>query len=266
MIDDGLEQLVDTDQGQISAVTYGWTSGSDAIPIVLLHSLGTSSRLWDRTIPGLRAAGHSVITLDFLGHGRSEDPQWMPSIIDHADRVEDVLGELGVGAYHLAGTSLGGILGIELGSRPDCRASSIVINGSPGWHTESQRMARLRGLSERLGPSGLPTENSSPGGTVVATDDVERKARVDDLMRCGQWFLNTMWAISSYELHARLPKIATRSLVLMGDGDFHMATSYVLQEGIRGSKLRVISGAGHLTPYDAPEEVGRHITDFIALT
>jgi 3-oxoadipate enol-lactonase len=157
---------------------------------------------------------------------------------------------------------LGGIVGVELASRPDNRIEAVVLNGTPGWHLESQRMARLRGLSLRLGRSGLPTADTTPGGTVRPFDDAERKERSADLVRCGPWFLNTMWAIASYDLAARLELIPTRSLVLMGDGDFHLATSYVLRERIRRATLAVIGNAGHLTPYDAPEEVGRHLLDF----
>jgi 3-oxoadipate enol-lactonase len=258
------EEVVVTAQGKIATASYGWDPGGGAVPVVLLHSLGTSSRLWERTIPVLRGAGHPVVTLDFYGHGRSADPNWVPSIIDHGDAVAAVLTSLGIDRYHLAGTSLGGIVAVELASRADCRADAIVLNGTPGWHLEAQRMARLRGLSLRLGPSGLPTASTTPGGTVRPFDDAERKERSADLVRCGPWFLNTMWAIASYDLAARLERIAARSLVLMGDGDFHMATSYVLQEQIRRATLATIENAGHLTPYDAPEEVGRRLLDFFA--
>jgi pimeloyl-ACP methyl ester carboxylesterase len=263
-VNDAVEAVVDAPQGRVVAVGHGWTPDSAAVPIVLLHSLGTSSRLWERTIPVLRAAGRSVVTLDFYGHGRSADPNWVPSIVEHGDTVANVLAALHVDRYHLAGTSLGGIVAIELASRPDCRAESIVLNGTPGWHLESQRMARLRGLSLRLGPSGLPTENTTPGGTVRPFDDTERKERSADLVRCGPWFLNTMWAIASYDLAARLSRIEVPSLVLMGDGDFHLATAYVLRERIRRATLAVIDNAGHLTPYDTPEEVGHQLLEFLA--
>jgi pimeloyl-ACP methyl ester carboxylesterase len=256
------ETVVDTAQGRVVAVTHGEPDGT--VPIVLLHSLGTSSRLWERTIPVLRAAGRTVVTLDFYGHGRSADPNWVPSIIDHGDAVEHVLDALHVDRYHLAGTSLGGIVGIELASRPDSRVDAVVLNGTPGWHLESQRMARLRGLSLRLGPGGLPTADTTPGGTVRPFDDAERQERCADLVRCGPWFLNTMWAIASYDLAARLDRIPMPTLVLMGDGDFHLATSYVLRDGIRRARLAVIENAGHLSPYDAPAEVGRELLGFFA--
>jgi pimeloyl-ACP methyl ester carboxylesterase len=260
-VNDSVETVVDTPQGEVAAVRYGT---GDGVPIVLLHSLGTSSRLWHRTIPLLRSAGRPVVTLDFYGHGRSADPQWVPSIVEHGDAVERVLTALHVGRYHLAGTSLGGIVAIELASRPDCRAAAIVLNGTPGWHVEAQRMARLRSLSLRLGPSGLPTKATTPGGTVRPFDDAERDERSADLVRCGPWYLNTMWAIASYDLAARLADITVPSLVLTGDGDFHLATSYVLAERIRRATLAVVENAGHLTPYDAPEDMARHLLDYFA--
>src|SRR5205823_5018390 len=128
-------------------------------------------------------------------------------VLDHADAVETVLDALRIDRFHLAGTSLGGIVAIELASRPGFRGDAIVLNGTPGWHLENQRMARLRSLSQRLGPSGVPSPEMTAGGTVRDFDDTERKARAADLTRCGPWFLHTMWAIASYDLAARLPRI-----------------------------------------------------------
>lgn len=259
-----VEAVVPTAQGRVVAVSHGREADGDTVPVVLLHSLGTSARLWERSVPVLRAAGRPVVTLDFFGHGRSDDPCWVPSIVEHADAVAEVLAALHIGRYHLAGTSLGGIVAIELASRPDCGAEAIVLNGTPGWHLEAQRMARLRSLSQRLGPSGLPSADTTPGGTVRPFDDAERQRRSADLIRCGPWFLHTMWAIASYDLAARLDRITVRCLVLMGDGDFHLATSYVLQERIRRATLAVIGNAGHLTPYDTTDEVAHHLLDFFA--
>jgi hypothetical protein len=101
-----------------------------------------------------------------------------------------------------------------------------------------------------------------PGGTVRPFSGEERAARSADLVRCGGWFLGTMWAIASYDLAARLGRIDLPTFVLMGEQDFHLATSYVLADGIRDARLAVIPNSGHLTPYDAPDEVADHLVSF----
>jgi pimeloyl-ACP methyl ester carboxylesterase len=73
-----------------------------------------------------------------------------------------------------------------------------------------------------------------------------------------------MWAIVSYDPIARLSRILHPTLVLMGDHDYHMPTCYTLLDGLRNSRLSVIEGAGHLTPYDAPDEVAERIDRFLA--
>jgi haloalkane dehalogenase len=43
-------------------------------PIILLHGFPDNMHLYDRLLPHLAAAGHRVITFDFLGWGRSDKP------------------------------------------------------------------------------------------------------------------------------------------------------------------------------------------------
>ncbi|MCY7364224.1 MAG: alpha/beta hydrolase, partial [Frankiaceae bacterium] len=41
-------------------------------PVLLLHGLASTRRIWDRVVPGL--AGHPVLALDQRGHGDSDRP------------------------------------------------------------------------------------------------------------------------------------------------------------------------------------------------
>ncbi|GAA4957249.1 alpha/beta fold hydrolase [Actinoplanes utahensis] len=93
-------------------------------PLVLIHGIGSRRQVWDPILDEA-ARHHDVIALDLPGFG--ESPMWPPaprpgSVAHLADRVESFLDDLGVGAFEVAGNSLGGGIALELGRRGHARA------------------------------------------------------------------------------------------------------------------------------------------------
>lgn len=61
------------------------------------------------------AAGHDVITLDFLGYGASDKPNpYEYSVAESADLVEDLVAHLGLDSVRLVANDYGGIVAQEL--------------------------------------------------------------------------------------------------------------------------------------------------------
>ncbi len=225
--------------------------------LVFLHSLGTSKRLYAEVIPELSSEFH-CIAIDALGHGDSDQPPFEFTIPDHAAAVIELIAQLRGSdrPVLVAGCSFGAILSMEIAAQAPEVVSAILVNGSPGWHLESQRLARLHSVTSRMvGKDGLPYPDIEGGGTVVPASDQERAARRQDVQKAGRYVLSTMWAMAAHDLILRLPRIKATTTILMGDRDWHCATSYTLSDGIEGAVLEFIEGAGHLTPYDAPAEV-----------
>ena len=83
-------------------------------PLLLLHGLGSSLRIWDPVRPLLEAR-MDVIALDLPGHGGSPAP--LPQASSPralALAVAAFLDQLGIQTAHLAGSSLGGWLALDL--------------------------------------------------------------------------------------------------------------------------------------------------------
>lgn len=230
-------------------------------PLLLIHSLGTSNELW-RDVIDRMSADYRIIAPDVLGHGRSAKPSRELTIPDHADLLAALMTSLGIERFAVAGTSLGGLLTLELGARYARRVTAIVCNGAPGWHLESQRLARLISTSRMVGPDGNPKPDTVPGGTVRQPTPEQLASRKRDLADVGRWFMSTMWAIASYDPIARLPAVRCPVMVMMGDGDFHLATSYTLLDGLVDGRLHVLPNAGHLSPYDDPHGVADTMHEF----
>lgn len=83
-------------------------------PLVLVHGIGATWQCWKPIIPAL-AAKHDVIVPDLPGFGGSVAlGVARPSLEHFARSVLDLLDDLGVRDFHLAGNSMGGAISNEL--------------------------------------------------------------------------------------------------------------------------------------------------------
>jgi pimeloyl-ACP methyl ester carboxylesterase len=99
-------------------------------PFVLVHGLASNLRLWDGVAEDLHARGHTVVSVDQRGHGRSDAPE---STYDLDTAVADLLAlsrTLGLSRPVFAGQSWGGTVVLELAWRhPDAVSGISCVDG-----------------------------------------------------------------------------------------------------------------------------------------
>ena len=66
-----------------------------------------------------------------------------------------------------------------------------------------------------------------------------------------------VWPIPDRGLRRRLPRIACRTLVLFGAEDKVVSSRYAddFKAGLRDGQTAVVAGAGHMLPYERPQQV-----------
>jgi len=103
--------------------------GSGPRTVVLLHGLLLSQRMHLPLARDLAERGNRVITLDLLGHGRSDRPRdmWRYSMSFFGEQVVALLDELGVDEAVVMGTSLGANATLEVASQAPERLRGMVI-------------------------------------------------------------------------------------------------------------------------------------------
>jgi pimeloyl-ACP methyl ester carboxylesterase len=84
-------------------------------PLVLIHGLLMNRRMFDRLAPEMAARGNRVLTIDLLGHGRSDRPPEMVnySMTFFAEEVVGLLDHLELDQAVIGGTSLGANTALE---------------------------------------------------------------------------------------------------------------------------------------------------------
>jgi pimeloyl-ACP methyl ester carboxylesterase len=98
-------------------------------PLILIHGLLMSRRMFDRLGPEMAALGNRVITIDLLGHGRSDRPEQMSnySMTFFARQVEALMDHLGIEQAVVGGTSLGANATLELNYFSPDRVKAMMV-------------------------------------------------------------------------------------------------------------------------------------------
>jgi pimeloyl-ACP methyl ester carboxylesterase len=98
-------------------------------PLILIHGLLMSRRMFDRLGPEMAARGNRVIAIDLLGHGRSDRPAEMSnySMTFFASQVVGLMDHLGIDQAVVGGTSLGANTTLELNHMAPERVRAMMI-------------------------------------------------------------------------------------------------------------------------------------------
>src|SRR5262245_24946339 len=96
---------------------------------VLIHGLLLSQRMHEPLARALAERGNRVVTIDLLGHGRSDRPRdmWRYSMTTFGEEIVALLDHLDVGEAVVLGTSLGANTALEVAALAPERLRGMVI-------------------------------------------------------------------------------------------------------------------------------------------
>jgi pimeloyl-ACP methyl ester carboxylesterase len=102
---------------------------ANARPLILLHGLLLSQEMHRPLAEALAARGNRVITVDLLGHGKSDRPRdmWRYSMATYGEQVVALMDHLRIEQAVVMGTSLGANAALEIASSHPERLRGLVI-------------------------------------------------------------------------------------------------------------------------------------------
>lgn len=112
---------------------YPAAGSEPLLPVICLHGLTRNARDFDRLAPWIAARGRRVLAADVRGRGLSDrDPAasyWLPTYADDVRRMAEALG---IAQAIFVGTSMGGLITMELAAvAPDLIAGAIINDVGP---------------------------------------------------------------------------------------------------------------------------------------
>ena len=248
-----------------------YVARGDGVPVLFVHGFPLDHTLWAAQLDGLSDVARTI-ALDLPGFGES-GYAGQASVDAYADEVVCVLDAAGVERAVIAGLSMGGYVALALWRRHRARVRALVLADTrAGADSEAGRASRreLIALAHERG-AGAVAERMMEGmvGESTRTRAPELVSQLREML-ARQSVHGMVGALEA--MMARpdsTPDLATidvPTLVVVGDEDVLTPPreSHALHEGIRGSRLELLAGAGHASAVERPAAFNLVLRDFLA--
>ncbi len=253
----------------MAAVDLSYRIDGQGPPLYLVHGIGSRKSTWDRIVDGLKDR-FTCISLDLRGHGESPQPPTPYALDDLVDDLEALRKKLGHARIHVAGHSLGGMIGPAYARAFPERCASVGLLSTAAGRSEDDR-AKLRAVGHAMEQNGIVETL----GTFVArwfTEDFitahpdRVEARLQQVRDTpADVFLSVFWIYATTEMGPWLREVKCPCLVLTGelDGGCNPRLNRFIHAELPDSKLVILDGLKHALMIEASDRVLPHLREFL---
>jgi 3-oxoadipate enol-lactonase len=245
-------------------------SGGSKPALVLVHGFPLDRALW-RAQAALRDVAR-VISFDLPGFGEAPPAEGSPGMGGYADAIIGVLDAARLERATVCGLSMGGYVLFELWRRHPERVERLVLCDTRAEADSPEgKQARLAGIGQvRRGQRAALLDGFPP--KLLASGSLGKPQIVEEVRAMGRRSSDAGLIAALQALHDRpdstltLRTIRVPTMVVVGAEDTltPLAAARVMRDGIVGSALVEIPGAGHLSPLENPEAFNAVLRGFLA--
>ncbi len=261
---------VEVDADEIRLYVSRYNRAGSGTAVFLLHGLGMQHTIWRPQTEALKVH-YDVITFDMLGHGGSSLPPEIPVLSDYADQLLSVMDSLGISSAHIAGHSMGALIGLEFALSHPNRVRSVAPLNGVYCRNETLRQAvwhRARLLEENNGIT-------SPDETLARWFGDPIPPELRDAAQIARGFLLSvnpigyrrtyqLFANSDRQHHGRLQRLAVPALFMTSEHDAHSTPemSRAMAADAPNSRCVVLPNERHMMTITAPDAVTQELARF----
>ena len=253
----------------MSAVDVVTSVRGSGPPLYLVHGIGSRKEQWNPLIDAL-ADEFTCVSFDLRGHGESPIPDTPYRLDQLVDDLEALRATLGHERIHVAGHSLGGMIGPAYARAHPVRVASLGLLSTAAGRSEEDR-AKLAGVLEALRSNGVARTLD----TLVdrwftdefrarRPDIVERK--LEEVIDTPEHvFLSVFEVYADTEMGPWLHEIECPCLVLTAelDGGCNPRLNRFIAGELEHSELVILDGLKHDILSEAPERVAGPLLAFL---
>ena len=241
---------------------------ADLPVLVLSHSLGLSTVMWDPIMPRL-IERFRILRYDHRGHGASPSPPGPYEIGDFGRDLVRLLDRLQLERVSFCGLSLGGMVGQWLGVHAPERVERLVLCcTAPRLLTPEDFRARAAAVRAR---GMAPIVDQAIGRWFTAEFIARRPEAIAPLRAAlmssnAEGYAATCEAIAAMDQREGLPRIKAPTLVLAGSADVVTppAPAEQMAKAIPGAEVVVLTGAPHIADVEQPDAFSDQVISFLA--
>jgi len=243
--------------------------------VVLIHGFPMDHSIWAHQVESL-AAHYRVITPDLRGFGRSSVTPGKVSVEQWADDLAAMLDALKITEpIVLGGLSMGGYVALRFFQAHRSRLAGLILCDTKAVADTPQAAAGRLETAQRVEREGVEFLADTMLPRLLSPATLDGRPEVVERLRQIILAGDPMgYAATSRGLAERpnfaplLPQIDCPTLLLVGrqDAISTAAEMNAMARAIPGSRIAEIDNAGHVTPLEAPGEVGRAMAEFLDAT
>lgn len=251
---------------EYEGISVGYTDEGAGPAIVVMHGWGCTGATLASVARVALECGRRVVSIDFPGHGRSEEPPAVWGVEEYTRCLEALIEREGLGRPALLGHSFGGRVGILYASRHPEGVERMVLIDSAGLKPRRglryyykvytfkavKRMLYL--LHGRAAAEEILEARRKRGGSADYAAASPRMRAV-------------LSRVVNEDLRDRLPLIGCPTLLIWGEDDraTPLDDARYMAAHIRDAGLVSYAGAGHYCFLDRPAQVAAVLKSFLSI-
>jgi pimeloyl-ACP methyl ester carboxylesterase len=245
--------------------------GEGSIPVIFLHGFPFDKSMWSEQLEFLKSS-YRVIALDIRGFGKSTDEESEFSIDLFADDLIAFMDTLYIEKAVVCGLSMGGYITLNAHERyPERFAAMILCDTQCIADSPEVKEKRLNSIIE-IESEGVEKFNQSFMENIFFKDSLEsQKSMVQNLTKVVH--SNSPQIISQgllslagrSETCTSLALVEIPTLIICGreDSITPLSEAQKMHKSIKGSTLKVIEKAGHVSNLEQPKEFNKYLSEFL---
>jgi len=251
------------------AIDVSYRIRGEGPPLYLVHGIGSRKATWDELIDGLEDR-FTCVSYDLRGHGDSPQPPTPYTLDDLVDDLEALRRKLGHEQIHIAGHSLGGMIGPAYALACPGHTLSVSLLSTAAGRTDEDR-AKLRAVGEAMEQNGIAETLSTFVARWFTDAFIEAhpemiEARLQQVTDTpAEVFLSVFWIYATTEMAPWLHRVNCPCLVLTGelDGGCNPRLNRFIHDQLPDSRLVILPGLKHSLMIEASDQVLPHLRNFL---
>ncbi|MEL7204299.1 MAG: alpha/beta hydrolase [Pseudomonadota bacterium] len=251
------------------AVDCAYSVEGDGPPLILVHGIGAARDTWRFLMPHLMQH-FTVVSYDLRGHGASPCPDLPFGLEELVADLEHVREQVGCETCHIAGHSLGGMIGPAYARAFPDRVLSLGILSTAAFRTEddSQKVwAVVHAMEEKGVPNVLETliDRWYTDDFIARHRDIVDRRLKQVVETDPEVFLNVFRIYAGTEMSPWLHEVTAPSLVLTGemDGGCNPRLNQQIHNALPNSELVILPDYKHSILLEAGDVVAQNMISFV---